>query len=209
MTPTKELGACHTKSWLQMQDTKMNKISVFNHITVDGFFAGPSGETDWFQAVHDDEWDRYAQEHADLSRHTLMFGHTTYEVMKSWWPTPAAKQMDPKMAEIMNSSPKVVFSKRLKTAIDEPNWKNVRVFHSINADEIRTLKQEENITILGSGMIVQVLTNLGLIDEYSLIVVPILLGEGKPLFKAVDKTNLRLVEQRAFRNGIVLLRYQV
>jgi len=74
--------------------------------------------------------------------------------------------------------------------------------------ELRNLKREEDITILGSGTIVQQLANLGLIDEYALIVVPIILGEGKPLFKDVRKTNLRLVEQRAFRNGIVLLRYQ-
>ena len=74
--------------------------------------------------------------------------------------------------------------------------------------ELRNLKREEDITILGSGTIVQQLANLGLIDEYALIVVPIILGEGKPLFKDVPKTNLRLIEQRAFRNGIVLLRYQ-
>jgi len=187
----------------------MKKISVFNHVTIDGFFAGPKGEIDWFQAVHDDEWNRYAQEHADLSRNTLMFGHTTYSMMKSWWPTPTAMQMDPHMAEVMNNSPKIVFSKRLKSAKGEPNWKNIRVFHHIYLDEIRTLKRKENITILGSGTIVQQLGNLRLIDEYSLVVVPIILGRGKPLFKGVDRTNLKLVEERVFRNGIVLLRYQV
>ncbi len=187
----------------------MNQISVFNHVTIDGFFAGPKGEIDWFQAVHDDEWNRYAQEHADLSRNTLMFGHTTYRMMKSWWPTPAAMQMNPPMAEVMNNSPKIVFSKRLKSAKDEPNWKNIRVFPHIDLDEIRTLKRKESITILGSGSIVQQLANLGLIDEYSLVVVPIILGRGKPLFKGVNITNLKLVEERSFRNGIVLLRYQV
>ena len=187
----------------------MHKISVFNHVTADGLFAGPNGEINWFQAVHDDEWNRYAQEHADLSRNTLMFGHTTYETMKNWWPTPAARQMDPDMAGVMNNSPKIVFSKQLKSAADEPNWKNIRVFHEIDLDEIRHLKRKENITLLGSGTIVQQLANLGLIDEYSLVLVPIILGEGKPLFKGVDKTNLRLVEQKAFGNGIVLLRYQV
>ena len=70
----------------------MKKLSVFNHVTVDGLVAGPDGEIDWFQSVHDDEWKRYAQKHADLSRHTLMFGHTTYAMMKSWWPTLVAMQ---------------------------------------------------------------------------------------------------------------------
>jgi dihydrofolate reductase len=138
-----------------------------------------------------------------------MFSHTTYEMMKSWWPTAAARQIDPNMAEVMSNSPKIVFSRRLKTAADEPNWKNIRVIRAIDPDEILNLKRKENITILGSGTIVQQLANLGLIDEYSLVLVPIILGEGKPLFKDVGKTNLRLVEQRAFRNGIVLLRYQV
>ena len=187
----------------------MKKISVFNHVTIDGLFAGPNGEIDWFQVVHDDEWNRYAQQHADLSHDTLMFGHTTYTMMKGWWPTPAAIQMDPHMAELMNNSPKIVFSRRLKRAREEPNWRNIRVFHHIDLDELRTLKRNENITILGSGTIVQQLTNLGLIDEYSLVVVPIILGKGKPLFKGVDKAKLRLVEERAFGNGIALLRYQV
>lgn len=186
----------------------MKKLSVFNHVTVDGMYAGPQGEIDWFQAVHDDEWNRYAQEHADLSRNTLMFGHTTYKLMKSWWPSPAALEMDPDMARVMNNSPKIVFSRRLKSAKDEPNWKNIRVFHSIDPGKIRLLKRKENITILGSGTIVQQLANFGLIDEYSLVVVPVILGKGKPLFKNVDKSNLRLVEQRTFRNGIVLLRYR-
>ncbi|MDD5368817.1 MAG: dihydrofolate reductase family protein [Anaerolineaceae bacterium] len=187
----------------------MKKISVFNHMTIDGFFSGPNGEIDWFQAVHDDEWNRYAQEHADQSHNTLMFGHTTYEMMKSWWPSPAAMEMDPGMAEVMNNSPKIVFSKRLKSAEDEPNWKNTRIFRQINLDEIQTLKRKEDITILGSGTIVQQLANLGMIDEYALVLVPTILGEGRSLFKQVDKTNLRLVEERAFRNGVVLLRYQV
>lgn len=187
----------------------MHKISVFNHVTADGLFAGSNGETDWFQAVHDDEWNSYTQEHGDLALNTLMFGHTTYKLMKNWWPTPPALQMDPDMAQVMNNSPKIVFSKRLRSAKDEPNWKNIRVFQHIDPDEIQMLKRKENITILGSGTIVQQLANLGLIDEYALVVIPIILGKGKALFKSVAKTNLRLVEQKVFRNGMVLLRYQV
>jgi dihydrofolate reductase len=187
----------------------MKRISVFNHVSIDGHFAGPDGEIDWFQAVHDDEWDRYAREHTDLSRHTLMFGHTTYRMMKAWWPTPAALQLDPRMADVMNNSPKIVFSSRLGSAGDEPHWKNVRVFPRIDADGIRALKRREDVTILGSGSIVRQLATLGLIDEYTLVVVPIILGAGKPLFAGVGQTTLRLAEERAFGNGAVLLRYRV
>lgn len=186
----------------------MGRIAAFSHITADGLFAGPDGEIDWFQSVRDDEWNRYTQEHANLSRNTLMFGRTTYEMMKGWWPTPAAAQMDPKMAEVMISSPKIVFSKTLTSAKDTPTWKNVRLFHEIEPEEIVALKRKEDITILGSGTIVQQLSNLGLIDEYALVVVPVILGSGKPLLKDVKKTTLKLLEARAFGNGIVLLRYQ-
>jgi dihydrofolate reductase len=186
----------------------MKNLSVFNHITLDGFFAGPNDEIDWFQAVHDDEWNRYAQEHANLSHNTLMFGHTTYKMMKSWWPTQAAIKADPAMAFVMNHSPKIVFSKRLKKAQEGPNWENISVFDRIDLAEIRNLKRNQDITILGSGTIVRQLTDLRLIDEYSLLLVPIVLGRGKPLFKDVGKTALNLVEDRRFKNGVVLLRYK-
>lgn len=185
----------------------MKKISVFNHITVDGFFAGSHDEIDWFQSVHDDEWKRYAEKHASLAQNTLMFGHTTYEMMKSFWPTPIAMQMDPVMAGVMNSGPKIVFSKTLSGSQEGPIWKNVRIFHDIHPEEIAKLKEKENITILGSGTVVQQLATLGLIDEYNLVVVPVILGTGKPLFKDVKRMNLKLQEARAFKNGIVLLKY--
>ena len=117
--------------------------------------------------------------------------------------------MDPAMAEVMNHSPKVVFSKQLLSAEDEPNWKNIRVFHHLDVEEIQTLKRKEDITILGSGTIVQQLANLRLIDEYALVVVPIILGKGKPLFQDVERMWLKLIEKRTFSNGVALLRYQV
>lgn len=185
----------------------MRYIHVFNHISLDGYFAGPNDEIAWFQDVHDDEWNRYVQEHADLSHSTLTFGHTTYEMMRNWWPTPTAMQMDPKMADVMNNSPKIVFSKTLKDAEEGLNWKNIRVLHEIKPEEIQALKREGDMTILGSGSIVKQFANLGLIDEYSLVIVPIVLGAGKSLFEGVNKMNLRLTEAKKFKNGIVLLRY--
>jgi dihydrofolate reductase len=112
------------------------------------------------------------------------------------------------MARVMNTSPKIVFSKTLRSVEEGPNWKNIRILDEIRPKEILKLKEKEDITILGSGTIVQQLANLGLIDEYNLVVVPIILGVGKPLFKDVKKTNLKLLEARTFKNGIVLLRYQ-
>lgn len=186
----------------------MKKIAVFNHVTVDGFFAGPYGEIDWFKAIKkDDEWEKYTHGQAK-SGSTLMFGHTTYEMMKSYWPTPDAIKNDPDMAKVVNNNPKIVFSKTLDCVKEVPNWKNIRILHEIRREEILKLKESEDITIMGSGTIVQQLTNLGIVDEYSLVVVPVILGAGKPLFKDIKKTNLKLLEARSFKNGVVLLKYR-
>jgi dihydrofolate reductase len=186
----------------------MGSIRVFNHVTVDGYFSGPDGEMDWFQSIHDEEWKRFAGENAGSVKGTLMFGHTTYEIMKSFWPTPLAMQIDPKMTAIMRNSPKIVFSKILGTPKDEETWKNVRVFRTINPRGIEELRDKEEIVILGSGTVVQQLTDLGLIDEYMLVVVPVVLGKGRPLFKDVHRKNLALHDVRHFKSGIVLLTYR-
>ena len=189
----------------------MRKTSVFIHVTVDGFFAGPNGEIDWFKVIKkDDEWDKYTHDQSSRSGNTLIFGHTTYEMMKTYWPTADAIKNDPIMARVVNNSPKIVFSKMLQSVEEGKNWKNIRLFNEIRREEIVNLKEQEgkDFTILGSGTIVQQFANLGLIDEYQLVIVPIVLGAGKPLFKDVKKTNLKLLEARAFKNGIVLLKYR-
>jgi dihydrofolate reductase len=111
------------------------------------------------------------------------------------------------MAKVMDHSPKVVFSKSLKKVEEGPNWKNIRLVHDIDRKQILKMKEKDDFTILGSGSIVQQFANLGLIDTYQLLVVPIVLGQGKPLFKDVKQTDLKLVEEKSFRNGVVAVRY--
>jgi dihydrofolate reductase len=176
-------------------------------MSIDGFFAGLNGEIDWFKVIEkDNEWDKYTHSQAG-SDNTLIFGHTTYEMMKYYWPTPEAIKNDPEMAKSVNESPKIVFSKKLKSVKEEPRWKNITLYHEINPDEIIKLKKKNAMTILGSGSIVQQFANLGLIDEYFLVVVPLILGSGKCLFKDVKKLNLKLIEAKTFKNGIVLLHF--
>ena len=178
----------------------MSTISAFTQISIDGYFAGPDGEIDWFKNIEkDDAYDQYQHQNASGGS-TLLMGRTTYEMMKSFWPTDEAKKMDANMASVMNESPKVVISKSLQ----DPGWKNVRVLREIKRDEIEKLG---NVTILGSGSIVQQLSNLGLIDEYYLVHIPVVLGAGKPLFKDVQKKNLKLRESKSFGNGIVVTKY--
>ncbi len=110
----------------------------------------------------------------------------------------------------MNSAPKIVFSKTMKPVEDGPVWKNIRVFRGILPEEIVALKKQAggDIAILGSGNLVQQFANLGLIDEYGLMVNPVILGAGKRLFNDVKMMNLHLLAIRTFRNGKVFLRYK-
>jgi dihydrofolate reductase len=187
----------------------MGRITAFTHVSLDGFFAGPRGEIDWFKTIKKDaEYDKYTHGQA-RSGSALVFGRTTYDMMKSYWPTPDAIKTDPEMAKVVNESAKIVFSRSLKTVGEEPNWKNVRVYPTIDKQEVRQLGKVSDITILGSGSIVQQFANLDLIDEYRLIVMPIILGTGKPLLRDVKQTQLKVLEARAFGNGIVALRYAI
>ena len=129
--------------------------------------------------------------------------------MKSYWPTPDAGKNDPAMANSLINSPKIVFSKTLNAESERgPNWKNVTVIPHIKLDVILRLKEEAGqIMILGSGSVVQQLADLGLVDEYSLVVVPVVLGSGKSLFTGVKRTNLKLLETKVFKNALVLQRY--
>jgi len=90
------------------------------------------------------------------------------------------------------------------------NWKNSKLLKEINPEEIVKMKQGKgkNILVIGSASIVQQLTNLGLIDEYHLLVHPVVLGSGKPLFKDIrQKHDIKLLEAKTFSNGVVMLRY--
>jgi len=173
-------------------------------VTVDGYFAGPNGEIDWH--VVDKEFNEYAKEMLE-SVDTLLFGKITYDLMAGYWPTDAGIQDSPVIAKAMNSLAKIVFSKTLKKA----DWKNTKIMKEINPEEIKKLKEQpgKDMVILGSGIIVDQFTNLGLIDEYRLIVNPVILGKGKPLFKDVDRSiKLKLLKTKTFKSGNVLLYYQ-
>ena len=182
----------------------MRKILVFENVTLDGFMAGPNGEIDW--AIRDDEVtenSRAGQDAIDM----FLFGRVTYDMMASFWPTPAGKSANQVFAEVLNNTPKIVFS----TTLTKADWHNTEVMKELTTDEILKLKQQPggNMMLFGSGTIVEQLTNLGLIDEYQLMVNPAILGKGKPLFKDIKgRIKLKLVKTKTFSNGIVLLQYR-
>lgn len=184
----------------------MRKVVMFNRISVDGFFAGPNGEIDWF--IHDPEIDKATHEMMDPD--TVLLGRVTYQMFESYWPNvamdPNASQEDRTIANELNEMTKVVFSKTL----EEVTWENTKLVNGDVAEEVRALKQGDgaDITIFGSGTIVQQLANEGLIDEYLIAVTPVVLGTGKPLFKDVKQFNLELIEARDFSSGNVLYHYR-
>jgi dihydrofolate reductase len=128
-------------------------------------------------------------------------------MMASYWPSASSPTEDPIIIEAMNNSSKIVFSKTL----EKLDWKNSRLFKGNIKEEISKLKQQpgKNIVIFGSGSIVSALTQLGLIDEYMILVNPIVLGSGKPLFKGLkDRLSLKRIKIKEFNCGVVLLHYQ-
>jgi dihydrofolate reductase len=182
----------------------MRKIFVFNLVTLDGYFEGPNREIDWHNV--DAEFNEYAIDMLnDLD--TLIFGRVTYQLMASFWPTPDAIKNDPIVAEKMNTLPKIVFSKTL----EKVDWKNTRLVKDNIEEEIQKMKKQpgKDMVILGSGSIVSGFAPLGLIDEYRIMVNPVVLGSGNPLFKGIkDRLMLKLTKTRTFKSGNVLLYYE-
>jgi dihydrofolate reductase len=184
-------------------EVRMRRIIVFNLVTLDGYFAGQGGDISWHNV--DDEFQELAEK-ASNSGSTLLFGRVTYELMASFWPTPEAIKTDPIVAAGMNRSEKVVFSRTL----DRVNWNNTRLVKDHMIAEVRKLKQGSgnDLTVLGSGSIVSQLAQEGLIDEYNILLNPVVIGKGKTMFEGIkSRLNLKLTATRTFGNGNILLTY--
>jgi dihydrofolate reductase len=185
----------------------MQKLIVFNHVSLDGYFVDAEGDMSFaYNDRQDPEWDAFVAGNAS-GKGTLIFGRITYEMMASYWPTPAAAASMPLVAQGMNNSQKVVFSRTL----DKVSWANTRLVKDDLIGEIRRTKDEPGpgMVILGSGSIVSQLAQAGLIDEYQLVVDPIAVGQGRTLFDGMKKRlPLTLVWTRTFGNGNVVLCYR-
>jgi|SRR5215472_1801894 len=185
----------------------MRKLSVFNHVTVDGYFVDANCGFNWARHGNDDpEYSAFVAENASGGGQ-LLFGRKTYELMASYWPTPMADQHNPTVAAGMNSMAKVVFSRTL----DKAAWNNTKLIKSDLIAEVRKLKNESGpgMVILGSGCVVSQLAQNGLIDEYQMMVDPVVLGKGRTMFDGVkDQLNLKLTRTRTFSNGKIFACYE-
>jgi dihydrofolate reductase len=180
----------------------VRRIIASEMVTVDGFFSGPNGELDWF--VQDEELNRFATDLINAVD-TILYGRATYQMMAGYWPHAGGD-----FAERTNQLPKLVFT----STLDETpwgDWGNARPVNGELAEVIVKLKNEPggDMVIYGSGSVVQALSRLGAIEEYRLVVNPVLLGAGRPLFQApAGRRSLRLVESASWPSGCLALTYR-
>ena len=182
----------------------MRNLFAFNLISLDGFFEGPDQDIDWHNV--DEEFNEFAIEQTSAVG-ALLFGRVTYQLMESYWPTEDALKNDPVIAGIMNNVPKLVFSRTLEKA----EWNNTRIVKENIEEEILNLKTQpgKDLAVFGSANLLSTLVQLDLVDEHRVMVNPVLLGKGTPLFKGMDENiNLRLLKTRTFHSGNVLLYYE-
>jgi dihydrofolate reductase len=185
----------------------MRRLIVFNNVTIDGYFTGPGGDFSWAHAGPEDPEFKAFVAGSASGEAQLLFGRVTYEMMAGYWSTPLALERDPVVAAGMNRMPKIVFSRTL----GEATWNNTTLLKEDLAGEVARLKQEPGggMVILGSGSIVAQLAQAGLIDEYQLVVNPVVLGCGRTLFEGLAKPLvLRLKTTRAFPCGKLYLCYE-
>lgn len=183
----------------------MGKLSTYNFITLNGFFKGPGEDISWAKKGEKEE-EEFAAENLSAGN-ILLFGRKTYELMAGYWPTEMAHKNDPIVATGMNESEKIVFSRTLKKA----DWNNTRVISDNIVEEVKKLKQDpgKNMTILGSGSIIKLFAEKGLIDEFEIMVHPVAIGDGTPLLNDLSqKLDLQLTVTKSFKTGVVLLCYK-
>ncbi|HEY1618983.1 MAG TPA: dihydrofolate reductase family protein [Streptosporangiaceae bacterium] len=181
------------------------KLIFMMSVSLDGYFAGPSGELDW-QNVDTELHQHFNDELRGMG--AFLDGRVTWELMAGFWPTadadPAASAPMAEFAGIWREMPKVVYSRTLR----EAGW-NTTVALEVDPAQVRELAERAGgDLVIGGAVLAETFRQLDMIDEYRIYVHPILLGQGRQVFSpAEDPAALTLVQARAFGSGVVLLRY--
>ncbi len=188
----------------------MRNIITTTWVTLDGYIAGPNGEMDWVAENYDDAMATYENEIVSQAD-TLLLGRVTYQSFAGSWPhvpdNPNASEGEKAYARALNAMRKIVFSRTLESV----EWNNSTLRKEVVPEEIEQLKQEpgRDMLIYGSASIIQTLVNHGLIDEYQVLVHPLIVGGGKPLFQNIQhQVKLKLVNTKTHPSGVVVLSYQ-
>jgi dihydrofolate reductase len=187
----------------------LGKIIVSEFISLDGVIQAPGGEdslgerSGWTIPYFSEETAKFKLDDL-LACDALLMGRVTYQIHAAAWPSMTDEEG---FADRMNSLPKYVVS----TTLEKVEWNNSRLIRGNIPEEVKKLKQavQRNILIDGGSDIVNLLMPYDFIDEYRLLVHPVVVGKGKRLFQEDrQKKELRLIEARAFGTGIVALTYQ-
>ena len=186
------------------------RLIATSFVTVDGVMEGPGfdehrdGRNAWALRVQDNETEQY---NIDLVRgaDAILVGRTTYQIWAAFWPT--AEGGDEWLSQRMNEIPKYVVSNTLERA----DWNNTTILRGDVAAEITRLKEQPGgeLVMYGSADLLAELMKHNLVDEYRLLLYPLVLGSGKHLFRdRIDTQYLRLTQSRVFSSGVVLLVYE-
>jgi dihydrofolate reductase len=184
----------------------VGRIVVTEFVSLDGVVEAPGGGEDFkhggwsFEISRGDEGDKFKLDET-LASEALLLGRVTYEGFAAAWPT-----RDGEFADKFNTMPKYVVS----STLEDPEWNNTTVLKGDVAEEVAKLKQDQagDIVVHGSPRLVQALIEHDLVDEFRLMVFPVVLGSGKRLFdETSDKKPLRLVDSKVVGDGVVILVY--
>ncbi len=176
----------------------MRKVILSMMMSADGFMEANNRDINWH--VWDEEMDNYMMDFFKKVD-TFLYGRVSYELMISYWP-----EQKGEFAKVMNDTPKIVFSNTLEKAV----W-NSTIFNGDIVNEINTLKKQEgkDLVLFAGADLATTFINNNLIDEYRIIVNPVSLGKGKPLFKDLKSPlKLQLINTIAFNCGNVILIYK-
>jgi len=178
----------------------VRRVIVSEFVSVDGVMEDPS----WTFQFSSEEQEQFKFDELSASD-ALLLGRVTYEGFAAAWP-----QMTEQTGEygaMMNGYPKYVVS----TTLEQAEWNNSTIIKENVSEEISRLKQQsgKDILVFGSGDLLNTLLEHDLVDEYRLMIFPVVVGSGKRLFgEGVDTTALKLLDTRTFGSGVVLLTYQ-
>ena len=188
----------------------MRKVILQEFISLDSLAAGPNDSTDFVPAST--EGDKgFGEEQVKLMNtvDTIVLGRVTYQLFADYWPK-ITKGKEKAFADKLNGIPKIVFSKTLDRA-PWGDWEEAKVVKNSAVTEVEKLKQQsgKNMIIWGSISLAQSLIKDGLIDEFRLVICPVVLGSGRSLFlDEVDSFGLKLLETKTFKRGAVQLKYK-
>jgi len=173
-------------------------------VTLDGFFEGVNHSIEWHNVDH--EFNEFAIDQLD-SAGILLFGRITYELMAGYWPSLSATTDDPIVTYKMNTISKIVIS----TTLEKAAWENTKLISKNIENELRSIKNSpgKDILLLGSAALASSLREMDLIDEYRIMINPVVIGQGKHLFSNINQPlNLKLLKTKKFKSGNVLLYYE-